>query len=124
MKGFFFLRKSIIALDFGVIVQGTTSAAQTVTVSKTGASNFQPLTVNADPPFTVSGFTKAVSLRLSDPLIAPGMTGLKESSKDHLAAAATLPEQGGVPELAANVPLAAKVEMVMAAPLVSAPGLA
>ncbi|MGA8765363.1 MAG: choice-of-anchor D domain-containing protein [Candidatus Sulfotelmatobacter sp.] len=51
------------ALDFGGIVQGTTSAAQTVTVSNTGASNFQLLTVNADPPFTVSGFTKAITVK-------------------------------------------------------------
>ena len=52
------------ALDFGNVVQGTTSPAQTVTVTNTGTtSSFQLLTVNADPPFTASGFTSAVTVK-------------------------------------------------------------
>ncbi|MGA8865906.1 MAG: choice-of-anchor D domain-containing protein [Candidatus Sulfotelmatobacter sp.] len=51
------------ALDFGSVVQGVTSPSQTVTITNTGTSNFQLLTVNADPPFTASGFTNAVTVK-------------------------------------------------------------
>ena len=51
------------ALDFGSVAQGASTSAQTVTITNNGTSNFQLLTVNADPPFTASGFTKAVTVK-------------------------------------------------------------
>jgi len=53
---------SASALDFGSVSLGKTSAVQSLTVTNTGTSTMKLLTVNADPPFTVSGFSSAVTL--------------------------------------------------------------
>jgi Putative Ig domain/Abnormal spindle-like microcephaly-assoc'd, ASPM-SPD-2-Hydin len=50
------------ALDFGSVMQGASSPAQTITITNIGASNFQLLGVNADAPFIVSGFSNAVTV--------------------------------------------------------------
>ena len=49
-------------VNFGGVVQGATSAAQTITINNTGSNAFQLLAVNADAPFAVTGFTRAVSV--------------------------------------------------------------
>jgi Abnormal spindle-like microcephaly-assoc'd, ASPM-SPD-2-Hydin len=54
---------SASAMDFGTVVQGTSSATQSLKVTNTGASSLKLLSVNADPPFTVSGFSSAVTLK-------------------------------------------------------------
>jgi hypothetical protein len=51
-----------MALDFGSAIQGTSSPAQTVTVTNIGTSAFQLLGANADPPFIASGFSNAVTV--------------------------------------------------------------
>jgi hypothetical protein len=53
---------SATAMGFGSVTQGTTSAAQSFTVKNTGTTPMKLLTVNTDPPFTVSGFAAAVTL--------------------------------------------------------------
>ena len=51
------------AMDFGSIALGTTSASQALTVTNTGTSTVKLLTANADPPFAVSGFSSAITLK-------------------------------------------------------------
>jgi hypothetical protein len=51
------------SLGFSGVVQGATSAAQTVTVTNTGTATFNLQAVNADPPFAVTGFTKSVAVK-------------------------------------------------------------
>ncbi len=53
---------STSALDFGSIPLGTTSAAQKLTVKNSGTSTVTLLAVNADPPFSASGFSSPISL--------------------------------------------------------------
>jgi len=67
--------------------------------------------------FRLWGLLFTLSLKLTVPVSAPGTTGLKERSKTQWSPAARLPEQAGTPELAENVPLAAKLEILRAAPL-------
>ena len=50
-------------LNFSGVVQGATSATQTVTVTNTGTATFNLLTVNADAPFAATGFTKSVAVK-------------------------------------------------------------
>jgi Abnormal spindle-like microcephaly-assoc'd, ASPM-SPD-2-Hydin len=56
-------RLSASSLSFNDVVQGTSSTSQTVTVTNTGSSMFTLLTVNADPPFAVTGFTKSIAVK-------------------------------------------------------------
>ena len=51
------------SLDFSGVVQGSSSAAQTVTVTNTGTATFNLLTVNADPPFAATGFTQSIAVK-------------------------------------------------------------
>ena len=52
------------SVTFSNVVQGTTSAAQTVNVCNTGTySSFKVLGVNADPPFAVSGFEDTIGVK-------------------------------------------------------------
>src|SRR5579863_2204868 len=53
---------SASALDFGSIPLGTTSAARALTVKNAGTSTVNLLAVNADPPFSASGFSSPISL--------------------------------------------------------------
>jgi hypothetical protein len=53
---------SATAMDFGSIPLGTTSAARTLTVKNAGTSTVNLLAVNADPPFSASGFSSPISL--------------------------------------------------------------
>jgi len=54
---------SASSLDFGSIAVGTSSAMQSLKITNTGTTSVKLLTVNADPPFTVSGFSSAVTLK-------------------------------------------------------------
>jgi hypothetical protein len=62
---------STSSMDFGSVALGTTSAMQSLKVTNTGTTAMKLLTVNADPPFTVSGFTSAITLN------AGGSTSVK-----------------------------------------------
>jgi hypothetical protein len=50
------------SMDFGSVTLGTTTASQSLTIKNAGTTSMKLLTVNADPPFTVSGFTSATIL--------------------------------------------------------------
>ena len=54
---------SASSMDFGSVAVGTSSASQSLKVTNTGTTSVKLLTVNADPPFTVSGFSSAVTLK-------------------------------------------------------------
>jgi hypothetical protein len=54
---------SASSMDFGSVAVGTSSAMQSLKITNTGTTSLKLLTVNADPPFTVSGFTSAVTLK-------------------------------------------------------------
>jgi hypothetical protein len=53
---------SASAIDFGSVLQGTTSAPQALKVTNTGTSPVKLLAANADPPFTVNGFSSPITL--------------------------------------------------------------
>jgi len=53
---------SATAMDFGSVSVGKTSPAQAFTVTNTGTSPLKLLTVNADPPFAVNGFSSPITL--------------------------------------------------------------